>query len=316
MIRIRTLLTEQEMASSFLSELRAGNLPERFFYWFPLSVQAWLDICSAGAYKNFTRSFQLISDNAKKIAERINSPKIEVISLGAGQGDKDAMILKELAETGTQVRYSPVDASQSLLEMACSEAERLGVDCRGIKADITDPEHLDIVFKNEKRSIPRLVLLIGNTLGAFDPPNYLKILLEHLSPRDHLLIDGEFHQAKTTMAGYDNPLNRRFAFGPLHGIGIKESDGELIFTNQEDQNLPGLFRLSKYFNPNRNFTVQVSGQNLDLKAHRKISMSHSGKYLPRTFFELFSKENGFQIKGTFNTADDSFSMLLAAARGK
>src|SRR5439155_12430820 len=42
MISIHALLTENALADEFVSAFHARRLPEKFFYWFPLSVRAWL----------------------------------------------------------------------------------------------------------------------------------------------------------------------------------------------------------------------------------------------------------------------------------
>src|SRR2546428_3058 len=61
MIQIASLLTEQALADEFVNSLAARRLDEKFFYWFPLSVRAWLALCSDGAYRNFVRSQSLIA---------------------------------------------------------------------------------------------------------------------------------------------------------------------------------------------------------------------------------------------------------------
>ena len=48
MIHIEILLTEDQIASEFLEALENHDLPEKFFYWFPLSVRAWINLCKDG----------------------------------------------------------------------------------------------------------------------------------------------------------------------------------------------------------------------------------------------------------------------------
>src|SRR3989449_3864401 len=62
MISIHALLTENALADEFVSAFHARRLPEKFFYWFPLSVRAWLALCSDGAYRNFVRSEEHTSE--------------------------------------------------------------------------------------------------------------------------------------------------------------------------------------------------------------------------------------------------------------
>ena len=55
-LQIEVRLTEAAIAEDFLAALANRYLPERFFYWFPLSVRAWLSLCQDGPYRNYVRS--------------------------------------------------------------------------------------------------------------------------------------------------------------------------------------------------------------------------------------------------------------------
>src|SRR5947199_7384754 len=127
----------------------------------------------------------------------------------------------------------PVETSQALLEMACGGA--LAAECPGevVKADLSDATQLQALAV-EPEAPPRLVLLIGNTLGAFDPIAEARELARLLRAGDALLVDGEVYAGDATVAGYDNPLNRRFAWAPLNAVGIRDTDGELVVEAADD----------------------------------------------------------------------------------
>src|SRR5215471_14824827 len=103
MIPIHTLLTENALADDFVSSFVARRLDEKFFYWFPLSVRAWLALCSDGAYRNYVRSRSLIAQSAEAIARYIAPGPLEVLSLGSGQGDKDLILMNALRAHGVRV---------------------------------------------------------------------------------------------------------------------------------------------------------------------------------------------------------------------
>src|SRR5437667_6720843 len=186
MITVHALLTENELADEFVASFRARRLAEKFFYWFPLSVRAWLALCSDGAYRNFVRSRSLIARSAQELAAFFPPGPLEVLSLGSGQGDKDLLLLEALREHGIRVSYVPVDTSQALLEMACGGPLRARFPAQGIKADVTRAEHL-AALAPEPETPRRLVLLIGNTLGAFDPLAAARQLARLRRPGDGLI---------------------------------------------------------------------------------------------------------------------------------
>ncbi len=142
MLTTTVLLTEDRLARDFLAALERRELPEKYFYWFPTSVRAWLNLCGDGAYRNYVRSHTLLQEHLADVVAQLPAGEATVISLGAGQGTKDLLVLEQLRVSGREPRYFPVDASQSLLEMACAAALEARVPCVGFKADMADSAHL------------------------------------------------------------------------------------------------------------------------------------------------------------------------------
>ena len=309
MIPIQSLLTENQLAEEFVASFRARRLAEKFFYWFPLSVRAWLALCSDGAYRNFVRSRSLIAQSGADLARYIRPGPLEVLSLGSGQGDKDLVLLRALSDHGVRVSYVPVDTSQALLEMACGGALSAGLPAQGIKADFTRADHL-VAIGADPETPPRLVMLIGNTLGAFDPIVEARELRHLLRPGDWLLVDGEIYSGEQTVAGYDNPLNRRFAWAPLHSVGIREADGALEFEDVTDDRLPGLHPLRKHFQAGREVEALMGGETLRLAAGERVAMNHSYKYAESSFLRILT-DAGLTVRWQGKSDDQRFLMVLA-----
>lgn len=312
MLATRVLLTEDRLAQDFLSALERRELPEKYFYWFPTSVRAWLNLCGDGAYRNYVRSHALLDAHAADVASHLPKGDVTVVSLGAGQGTKDLLVLAQLRASGHRPYYVPVDASQSLLEMACGAAAVAGVPCHGVKADMADAAHLAAIGETSPAG-PRLVMLLGNTLGAFDALGYARQLARLLRADDHLLVDGEIFSGAGTLAGYDNPLNRQFAFGPLRGVGLVEpGDGVLRFETDEDQGRPGLYRLRKHFLPARDLVLRVAGEPVRWREGERVEMNWSGKYARDAFLAVLA-DAGLAPVARYVATDERFIMVLAAA---
>jgi uncharacterized SAM-dependent methyltransferase len=308
MIETTVLLTEDAMARELAAALARHELPEKFFYWFPTSVRAWIDLCSDGAYRNFVRSQGLVDRHAPDVAVQLPDGPVSVVSLGAGQGVKDVILVDALRRAGHEVHYVPVDASQSLLEMACGAALHARVPCRGIKADLAAPGHLDAIA-DATAAMPRLFMLLGNTLGAFAAADYAAGLARLLRPGDHLLLDGEIYAETTTLAGYDNPLNRQFAFGPLRALGLCEpDDGTLVF-NAGGTDRHGVRRLDKHFVPARDLSITVAGERVRWKAGARVNMNWSGKYDEGAFLPLLAAA-GLETVAHYVSDDARFVMAL------
>jgi uncharacterized SAM-dependent methyltransferase len=311
---IDVALTESDLARDFLTALERRDIPEKFFYWFPLSVRAWLALCGEGEYRNFSRSHQVILRHAADVARMVPAGAVEVISLGAGQGDKDRLVLDALAAAGRRVRYRPVDASMGLLEIAVRDAITGGHATRGLKADLAEAAQLaELLTQTEGVDTTRLFMLLGNTLGGFDPARLARQLAAMMRAGDLALVDGELFAGQETLAGYDNPINRRFAFGPLAAAGLTSEDGTLTFEIERDGRRAGLYRVAKHFTASRDAALRAAGETLVLHTGDRLQMSPSHKYDEEAYFGIL-EEAALAPQAVFRSDDGLFLMAVVAAR--
>ena len=309
MIQIDILLSEDQIAQEFMDALERHDLPEKFFYWFPLSIRAWINLCGDGAYRNYVRSHSVLQNHAAEIVSMLPSEPIELISLGAGQGTKDFLIMEHLQKQGKYLNYRPVDASQGLLEIACQSAKDKNFACRGLKADLNNDSHLTEMqaILDEK---PRLIMMLGNTLGAFDPLKFTTKLDNIMRPQDFLILDGELFNQTDTLAGYDNPINRQFAFGPLSSVGLSEpNDGRLHIKTDIDNRQAGLYRIRKHFQASRDLKIMLAGETVQILSDTNIEMSWSYKYDRDALTGLITS-SGMQLAAEYLSTDKRFLTLL------
>ena len=309
MIQIDILLSEDQIAQEFMDALERHDLPEKFFYWFPLSIRAWINLCGDGAYRNYVRSHSVLQNHAAEIVSMLPSEPIELISLGAGQGTKDFLIMEHLQKQGKYLNYRPVDASQGLLEIACQSAKDKNFACRGLKADLNNDSHLTEMqaILDEK---PRLITMLGNTLGAFDPMKFASKLDNIMRPQDFLILDGELFNQTDTLAGYDNPINRQFAFGPLSSVGLSEpNDGRLHIKTDVDNRQAGLYRIRKHFQASRDLKIMLAGETVQILSDTNIEMSWSYKYDRDALTGLITS-SGMQLAAEYLSTDKRFLTLL------
>ena len=157
----------------------------------------------------------------------------------------------------------------------------------------------------------RLVMLLGNTLGAFDPIAAARQLRQLLRPGDALLVDGELYAGDATVAGYDNPLNRRFAWAPLHSVGIGDADGALVFEARDDPRLPGLHLIAKHFSATRAVEAWMGGEAVRIGRGERLEMGHSYKYAADSFLRILS-DAGLAVRWQAASDDQRFLMALAS----
>ena len=302
---VTVLLSEREIAAQFAEALARGYLGEQFFYWLPLSVEAWVALCRSPEYRNADRALKLLSRAAPRLAELW--PKADTLcGLGCGDGSKDRVLLEALRPP----LYIGADFSQSLLELALSGASLMARQVHGFKLDIGSDQHFSALAEAVRESGHSAVYaVLGNTLGAFDPDSFPARLRQVMRPEDHALFDGEIFAGEETLSGYDHPVNRRFAFAPLASLGLTESDGELRFETRSGSN--GLHEVVKHFVPARNLDLRIAGRELRLHSGVPLRMSSSLKYDESAFLERIER-GGLHIELSERSDDNRFLLVAAA----
>ncbi len=280
---VQVLLREDEIAAGFAAAFSRRFLDEKFFYWLPPSVSAWVDLIRSPEYRNADRVLRLLEATGPELT-RI-WPEADVLcGVGCGEGSKDKILLQAFARAGIPLVYIAVDFSQALLELALAAADSIAFERRGIKLDVMSDDHLRALAAQGKACI---FATLGNTLGAFNPQRFPARLRQIMRPTDRALFDGEIFAGESTLAGYDHPTNRRFAFGPLSGLGLTEQDGELKFELRQGRE--GIHEVAKYFSAGRDLDLRIGASNMCLAKGEKVLMSSSIKYDEAVFFELIEQ---------------------------
>jgi hypothetical protein len=298
-MNIEVLLTEAEIADEFAEAMEARDLPEKFFYWTPLSVRAWKEV-AAGANESLRQTWDALALKAGELTKSFGA-RVPVISFGAGHGTKDRIILKALREAGREVKYFPVDASQTLLEIACAGAEDDDCEALGIKADISSPVHL--LLAADVSEAPRLFLMVGNTLGGFDPLDQIKHVAGCLHEGDILILDAQIaaeDPAEPTEA------EKTFVFAPLASVGIGTDMGELRFVENRDDRHEGLYLMTRRFQAGRDLTMVVSGREIHTERGERIFLNFRYRFTREALRWLLHRHAGLKIKGEIPSADGKF----------
>src|SRR6266853_1731780 len=309
-MKIEALLTEAEISEEFAEAMEARDIPEKFFYWHPLSVRAWQALSQDVAYESRLNSWSLLIDDVEKICSHFDDSIVAVISLGAGDGTQDVLLLKALQAVKLDVDYFPVDASQGLLEMACAAGEDEEVDTLGLKADISSPMHL--VLAADASENPKLFLLCGNTLGGFDPVDQVRYLSQCMHEDDRLIVDAEIYDPATALSSRDNPVGQRFAFAPLASLGVTKDDGDLRFEERRDERHEGVCVITRQFQTARDLRLTVVDREITLQRGERVSLSFNYTYSMEAFRWVLTEQGGLTILQEFPSSDGRYVTVVCS----
>lgn len=306
-MKIEVILTESEIAQELADAMEARDLPEKFFYWLPGSVHAWLALSRTAVYDGLREGWQLLSGRLADALSHFDD-SIPVISFGAGDGSRDLSLIQALRQS-SKAQYFPVDASQPLLELACAAAEDADIETAGIKADISSPVHL--VFASDAAESPKLFLMSGNTLGAFDPLDEIRHVADCLRPEDRLIVDGELWREDTLTRRQAKPVGT-FLFAPLLAMGIASEDGNVRFNHKRDERHAGLNQIRRFFHAERDLRATLPGREFLFARGERIGMNFAYAYTPEAFRWLLTEHAGLTILEEVTTGDERFLIALCA----
>lgn len=307
-MKVEVVLTEADIAQEFVEAIEARDLPEKFFFWFPRSALGWAELSSdATLYGGLRQTWIELAGKAEAVAAGFGS-KVPVISFGAGDGQRDRLLIAALSQSGRECQYFPVDASQAMLELACAAGDDEDTETTGIKADISSPVHL--VYAADAAEPPRLFIMSGNTMGAFDPLAEIRYLSQAMSASDRLIIDGELYEDGVTMSRRDNPAARKFLRAMLFSVGIDDNDGDIRFNHKRDERHSGLHLITRYFQAERDLSAIVSGEEIPVQRGERIGLNFQYTYSPEAFRWLVREHGGLDIVEEFPSADNRFLTVL------
>lgn len=307
-MKIEILLTETEIAQEFSESMEARDIPEKFFYWFPLSAQSWLALTRDPALEPLRQCWQTLAERIDGIVKHFGGA-VSIISFGSGDGHKDRLLLTALQKGAREVKYFPVDASQALLETACAAAEDQEIETLGIKADISSPVHL--VLASDASESPKLLLVSGNTIGSFDPLDQIRHIAQCMHPGDRLIIDCEIYD-DAAIGRTRTPAMQQFAFAPLASIGITHEEGEVTFDCKRDDRHEGFYQIARRFRADRDIHATVSGEEIVLERGERLSMNFNYLYTRQAFRWLLEEHGSLTVLDEVVSPDGRFVVAVCS----
>jgi uncharacterized SAM-dependent methyltransferase len=303
-MRVEVVLTEADITQEFTEAIEARDLPEKFFFWFPRSAAEWNALARNNElYGGLVETWNAMAAQAAPLARQFGA-RIPVISFGAGDGSRDRILMRAFKDAGCECLYSPVDASQSMLETACAGAEDDDFEAVGIKADISSPVHL--VYAADAAEPSRLFIMSGNTISSFDPLAEIRYISQCMKPGDRLIIDGEIYDEEKTMARRSSPAVRKFLTAVLGSVGIQEEDGELRFEHKRDERHDGLHLVTRQFRAQRDLSATVASEENSLERGERIGLNFGYSYTQAAFRWLLRDQGGLEIASEYLSSDGRF----------
>jgi hypothetical protein len=215
-------------------------LPTVYAYLTNAGFHNWLRLTQDESYEYYADSRDLLRRKASKLADKIkevlDTDKLDLISLGPGDGAKDVVILRALTEKhfdASDLYYYPFDVNPSMISQAMNTTGGVRslkkIQVKAILAEFASLPQFSAIY--QYRPAPNVLTLLGNTLGNLSND---RLFLEQIyggamSSGDLFLL--EVRKAQESAATLRTEANKEFDFGPLEQIGIPFDPKKLHYTS-------------------------------------------------------------------------------------
>jgi len=264
-----------------------------------------------------TRTEQaLLREVAEEISRRTGAE--ELVELGAGAATKTRVLLDAMQSSGNLRLYVPFDVSETEVRRVATEltCEYPDLLVHGIVADFV--HHLGTIPPGQ----PRLVILLGSTIGNFTPAEssaLLSRISRQMAPGDYLLLGADLIK--------DAEVIER-AYNDAQGVTAEFNKNILRVVNQvaKADFDPDLYEHLALYNGDREriemYLVarrahQVAARNLDLTLEigdgEALRTEISCKY-HRPGIEAMLTASGFRVADWYTDAEQLFALALARRR--
>jgi L-histidine Nalpha-methyltransferase len=309
-------LDERSLANDVLDGLTRPfkELPPKHLYD-ARGSELFDQICELPEYYPTRTEMLILRERASEIVEATGAG--ELVELGSGAATKARILLAAMDRAGTLQRYVPLDVS----EQAVREAAQLlveqfeGLQVHGVIGDFE--RHLKRV--PEPDGVPRLVALLGGTIGNFPPGTRRRLLREIarlLGPEDRVLIGTDLVKDPAVIeAAYDDSqgvtaeFNRNVLYVINRELGADfepEAYEHIAFFDRRHEWIEMRLRAT------RPATVLISelGLRVEFAPGEEIRTEISAKFT-RQRVEADLAAAGLELDGWYTDPDELFALSLA-----
>jgi L-histidine N-alpha-methyltransferase len=310
---------ERSLANDVLDGLTRPfkELPPKHFYD-ARGSELFERICRLPEYYPTRTEREILTANAAEIVAATGAG--ELVELGSGSAEKARVLLDAMEQAGTLRRYVPLDVSETVVRDAADElvTEYDKLEIHGVIGDFE--RHLEMI--PERDGTPRLVALLGGTIGNFPPGTrrrLLRAIAGLLGPEDRMLLGTDLvKDPKVIEAAYDDGggVTAEFNRNVLHvinrelGADFKPEDFEHVaFFDRRNEWIEMRLRAQHAC------TVRIADLDLviDFDQGEEVRTEISAKFT-RKRIERDFRAAGLELDRWFTDDAELFALSLARPR--
>ena len=267
-----------------LASLRTRRMNHKFHYDSIKQTQKWLALHQIYSPTRNDADCLAVYEKSFAAAAQIPPPRVHVIGLGCGGGQKDTRLLKLLQDTGKEVSYTPCDVATAMVLVARQAALAVMPE-KNIFPFVCDLAAADDLPTTLATRHPSLVTFFG-MIPNFEPQMILPRLASLVRPQAWLLFSANLAPGADYAAGvkkilpqYDNAPTREWLLTLLLDLGVERGDGKIQFQIWDDA-ASGLKRVEASFHFTHPRQIEIAAEKFGFAVGESIRLFFSYRYTP------------------------------------
>lgn len=323
-VAIHTSQSPENVQRDLLASLRTRRVNHKFHYDSVKQTQKWLALHQTySPTRNDADCLAVYETSFAAAAAQIPSPRVHVIGLGCGGGQKDTRLLKLLRAAGKEVSYTPCDVATAMVLVARQTALAVVPEQNifPFVCDLATAENLPATLATRHPSPRRagaqrrrLVTFFG-MIPNFEPQMILPRLASLVGPQDWLLFSANLAPGadyavgvQTILPQYDNAPTREWLLTFLLDLGVERGDGEVRFHIADDV-ASGLKRVEANFHFMRARRIEIEDERFDFASGESIRLFFSYRYTPERVRVVLA-QHGLEVCEQWITKSEEEGVFL------
>jgi len=312
------------VVSQFAEDVEKGlsaplkSIPSKYFYD-AKGDALFQKIMHLPEYYVTASEFEILKYQSPEVIRRADFKEpVQLIELGAGDGLKTKLLLKEMMDLGIDFTYYPIDISKNVLRVLEKGLKyELGLELKivPIEGDYFEALQSEHFQGNDKQ---KFILFMGSTIGNFDRDSgnrFLYNLSVLMKPKDLLMVGFDLKKNPKIIADAYNDaqgITRDFNLNLLTRINT-ELDADFDVNSFSHYPLydpeEGLAKSYLISNKKQSVFIGALGRFFDFDAGEYIHTEISRKF-SETDIEKASSYAGLKIKDSFYDSKHYFTDVL------
>lgn len=303
------------LEEKFYECLKEKRMPDCFLYLGEAGVKNWMLLDRSETFPVATQLTELLRDNRQSIVSYM-TPGMNIVSIGVGSGEKERILLEELA-IRERPTYYPIDVSSQMVDTALETVRDLPIEKIGLVGFFEDMPVLKRCWHS-----PVMLCVLGNSFCNYEPDEILTAMKDNLHDKDLMLFDAHLfppsEDEEATRKGieeiYRSEINALFNKGPLLDRGMNSEDFEFqLELLPTETHYGSIYRTHKKLCVCKDGVIECRPGAIHLRAGDTIQLGFTYKYRQEQIKDLLKRQKFDLIKMFLN---DDCSNLIALVRKK